>query len=79
MVETTPEYDFTLDIRGESCPYPVMHTLDALGGLSPGEVLEVVTDCMQAFRNIPQEVTKHGYRIFSEVPDGPDMSFYIGT
>lgn len=49
------EADFTLDLRGESCPYPVIYTLEALEGMNKGELLQVITDCPGSFRNVPEE------------------------
>ena len=36
-MSTHTQADFTLDLRGESCPYPVIYTLEALEGMSKGE------------------------------------------
>ncbi|TKX80201.1 sulfurtransferase TusA family protein [Halorubrum sp. SD626R] len=38
------EYDIaeTLDVKGESCPMPVVKTKGAVDGLADGEVLEVL-------------------------------------
>lgn len=69
--------DCWIDLRGESCPYPVMHTLDALTGLTAGTVLEVVTDRTQAFRNVPEEAASHGYDVVAQIRDGPEMRFWI--
>ncbi|WP_165241907.1 sulfurtransferase-like selenium metabolism protein YedF [Corynebacterium lizhenjunii] len=59
----TTRPDFTLDLCGESCPYPVIHTLEALEGLEPGQTLEVTTDCPQAFRNVPDDATAAGHEL----------------
>lgn len=70
--------DFYLDLRGESCPYPVIHSLEALSELERGQRIEIVSDCPQAFRNIPDEATNVGSRMLSEpVRDGAQMSFFI--
>lgn len=75
-----PPIDFTLDLRGESCPYPVIHTLEALDGLAADAVLEVVTDCPQAFRNIPDEVVVRGGRMITEpVREGAQMTFLLSA
>lgn len=70
--------DFTLDLRGEYCPYPVVHTLEALDGMRAGEVVAVTTDCPQSFRNIPDRVPAKGHRLIGEGErSGAQMTFLI--
>lgn len=38
--------DYRLDMVGEPCPYPAVATLEAMPNLKPGEILEVVSDCL---------------------------------
>lgn len=72
---TTPDY-YALDLRGESCPYPVIHTLEALHGLKPGEILQVQTDCPQAYRNIPDDATAAGHELMTDPSrEGAVMTF----
>ncbi|GIO63107.1 sulfurtransferase-like selenium metabolism protein YedF [Paenibacillus cellulositrophicus] len=70
--------DFTLDLRGESCPYPVIYTLETLRDLKKGQLLQVITDCPSSFRNVPEEVVKHGYTLEQDpVRNGQEFLFYI--
>ncbi|WP_405081154.1 sulfurtransferase-like selenium metabolism protein YedF [Paenibacillus chitinolyticus] len=70
--------DYTLDIRGESCPYPVIYTLETLRDMQKGQLLQVIADCPAAFRNVPEEVVKHGYTMAREpVRDGQEFTLYI--
>ncbi|MEC0178245.1 sulfurtransferase-like selenium metabolism protein YedF [Paenibacillus favisporus] len=70
--------DFTLDLRGESCPYPVIYTLETLRDLTKGQLLQVITDCPSSFRNVPEEVVKHGYTLEQDpVRNGQEFLFYI--
>ncbi|EGL15664.1 MULTISPECIES: sulfurtransferase-like selenium metabolism protein YedF [Paenibacillus] len=70
--------DYTLDIRGESCPYPVIYTLETLRDMKKGQLLQVIADCPAAFRNVPEEVVKHGYTMAQEpVRDGQEFTLYI--
>ncbi|AWB44964.1 SirA family protein [Paenibacillus sp. CAA11] len=70
--------DLTLDLRGESCPYPVIYTLETLQEMKKGETLQVISDCSSAFRNVPEEVVKHGYTMAQEpVKNGPEFSLFI--
>ena len=77
-MSTSLQADFTLDLRGESCPYPVIYTLEALAGMSQGELLQVITDCPGSFRNVPEEVVAHGYRLAQDaVKNGQEYFFHI--
>ena len=70
--------DFTLDLRGESCPYPVIYTLETLEGMNKGELLHIITDCPSSFRNIPEEITRRGYHTATEaVRNGQEFLFYV--
>jgi TusA-related sulfurtransferase len=43
-----------------------------------GEVLEVIADCPQSFRNVPEEAVRHGYELAADPhKDGQDLYFYI--
>ncbi|WP_458414750.1 sulfurtransferase TusA family protein [Schinkia sp. CFF1] len=55
-----------------------MYTLDALQSMKIGETLQVIADCPQSFRSVPEEVVKHGYELFKEPEKrGADLYFYI--
>lgn len=42
------------------------------------EVLQVIADCPQSFRSVPEEAVKHGYQLLSEPKRvGQDIYFYI--
>lgn len=73
-----PAIDYSLDVRGESCPYPVIYTLETLGQMSAGQLLQVVADCPASLRNVPEEVVKHGYKLELEPQkNGRELVFYI--
>lgn len=73
-----PAPEFEVDLCGESCPYPVIRTLEAIDALEPGALLEVTTDCPQSFRNIPDEAVAYGSRMIGEpIREGARMSFLI--
>lgn len=47
-------------------------------GNEKGELLQVIADCPAAFRNVPEEVVKHGYTLEREpVKNGRELLFYI--
>ncbi|WP_199170401.1 sulfurtransferase-like selenium metabolism protein YedF [Sporosarcina sp. P26b] len=77
-MQTEIEADFTLDLRGESCPYPVIYTLETLDGMNNGELLQVITDCPGSFRNVPEEAIAHGYKFAQDpVKNGQEYLFHI--
>lgn len=68
--------DFAIDLRGESCPYPVIHTLEALEALTSGQRLRVTVDCPQSFRNVPDDATAAGHTLVGEPQrEGPTMTY----
>jgi len=77
-MSTELEPAYTLDLRGESCPYPVIYTLETLEGMEAGQLLHVITDCPSSFRNVPEEVQRRGYRFARDpVKNGREFLFYI--
>jgi len=51
--------DKTIDVRGQTCPYPVFNTRNALKELEPGQVLEVLVDYeLSAKKTIPDNICK---------------------
>lgn len=70
--------DLEIDLRGESCPYPLMHTLEALEQMQAGALLKVITDCPSSFRNIPAEAKKRGLRMPKDAEKiGAQYVFYL--
>lgn len=52
-----------LDVRGETCPMPVLRTKKALEELEEGEILEVVLDYPPAEENVKRFVESQGHEI----------------
>lgn len=70
--------DYTLDLRGEPCPYPLIYSLEMLGRMEKGQVLELIADCPQSFRSVPEEAVKQGYTIVAgPFEEGPVIRFYL--
>jgi len=49
---TTPIAHATLDMRGVSCPGPILEAKKLLDGMKPGEVLQLVSDCPGAIADV---------------------------
>lgn len=75
MNDITPDY--TMDIKGETCPYPALKTLEALDSMQKGEILEVISDCTQSINNIPTDAKNHGYDVLCVEQDGTNIRFLI--
>ena len=69
---------YLLDLRGEPCPYPVVFSLDTLGKLEKGSIVEILADCPQSFISVPEDVNKAGYKML-ECPQkiGPTLRFLV--
>lgn len=51
--DAKPVAHATLDMRGVSCPGPILEAKRLLQGMKSGEVLQLVTDCTAAIDDIP--------------------------
>lgn len=56
----------TVDARGMACPLPVIHTKQAVEGMSAGEVLEVLVDNEIAVQNLTRFAGSKGFEVSSE-------------
>lgn len=50
---TTPIPHVTLDMRGVSCPGPILEAKKLLEGMRSGEVMQLITDCTAAIDDVP--------------------------
>ena len=55
------EKHYSLDIRGNVCPYPQILTLRALSQLDSGDTLEVTLDNPPSVRDIPPVLENTGF------------------
>ena len=60
-VQRIGEGRYSLDVRGQVCPYPELLTLRALQNLSSGDILEVILDNPPSVRDISIVIEKRGY------------------
>jgi len=51
--ESRPIPHATLDMRGVSCPGPILEAKRLLQGMKSGEILQLVTDCTAAIDDVP--------------------------
>ncbi|MBB4001998.1 MAG: sulfurtransferase TusA family protein [Aurantimonas endophytica] len=66
-----------LDLSGLKCPLPALKTRKALGGIAPGDRLEVRCTDPLALIDIPHLVNEMGYRLENTGRDGERSVFLI--
>lgn len=66
-----------LDLSGLKCPLPALKTRKALGGIAPGDRLEVRCTDPLALLDIPHLVNEMGYRLERTDRDGERSVFVI--
>lgn len=76
--QTTPVPHVTLDMRGVSCPGPVMEAKKLLDGMKRGEVLQLVTDCTAAIDDVRSwsRATAIELLVSLQMPNGA-QEFYL--
>lgn len=61
----------SIDVRGLSCPEPVIQFRNALARLSPGEKLEILVETVTSRENIRRAAEKEGLNVQVEpIEDG---------
>ena len=63
--------DEVLDVRGLSCPRPLVETKKKLKKMEPGKTLEVIGDHAPSKIEVPETMGEQGHEIIS-VDDGAD-------
>lgn len=59
----------SVDVRGFSCPEPVIQVENALGMLKEGEQLEVLVETVTSRENVRRVVESRGYTVSIEETD----------
>lgn len=69
--------DETIDVKGKSCPMPVLRTKKALDGLEDGKVLEVLATDKGSLSDIPAWADKTGNKVLEVKEEGGVIKFYV--
>jgi tRNA 2-thiouridine synthesizing protein A len=75
-----PDYDTTttLDVKGESCPMPVVKTRQAVDDLGSGDVLEVLATDAGSLSDIDGWAgSTDGVELLEQVEDGDLYTHYV--
>jgi TusA-related sulfurtransferase len=68
----------TLDVKGASCPMPVVKTKNAIDSLSEGEVLEVLATDPGSMSDIDGWATgTEGVELLDQLEDGDEFKHYV--
>lgn len=68
-----------LDMRGVSCPGPIVEAKQLLKGMKPGEVLKLVSNCPGTLADVADWTQATGLRLVATVEAGAGVhEFYIG-
>ena len=69
--------DKTLDARGLSCPMPSVKTALALEQMSPGQVIEVITDDPVSKKELPVWAESTGNELLGMEQDEETVRIYL--
>ncbi len=79
MLPTIPEQniDRTLDVRGMTCPLPVLKTKQTLDRMNPGQVLKVISTDPDAESDIPRLFKRLGHSVLDVRKEQGVFTFLI--
>jgi tRNA 2-thiouridine synthesizing protein A len=71
--------DFTkeLDARGLNCPLPILKTKKALGELTTGQVLKVVSTDAGSVKDMEAFAKQTGNELLASEPQGKEYVFFL--
>ena len=67
----------TLDVRGVSCPMPIVRTSQAMKGLAAGDTLEVLATDRGALTDFPSWCITTGNELLERSEDGGVFRFVL--
>ena len=62
--------EIKVDVRGETCPVPLVETRKALRKASPGDIVEVIGDHPPSKKEIPMAVKALGLELMEVQEEG---------
>ena len=70
------EFDEFLDVKGKTCPMPVLMTRKKIRTLISGKVLKIIGDFEPAKINIQNFLKKEGHQVLQVEEEGEIYSIY---
>lgn len=61
---------YELDVKGYTCPYPLLHFKKSLEKMNSGEVVEVVLDYPTSMETIGAECKREGHEVLDHSAEG---------
>jgi tRNA 2-thiouridine synthesizing protein A len=71
------EADRSIDCVGLYCPMPIVKTAQAIKGMKPGEVLEVIADDPGIKSDMPAWAGKTGNEFLALEQDGEEIKVFV--
>ena len=71
------EYDKELDARGLNCPLPILKTKKALGDLTTGQVLKVISTDAGSVKDMEAFAKQTGNELLASQAEGKEYVFYM--
>ncbi|MFX1450412.1 MAG: sulfurtransferase TusA family protein [Promethearchaeota archaeon] len=68
-----------LDVRGKTCPMPVLLTRKKIREIGSGKILEIIGDFQPAKENIQKFLEKEGHKILEIKDESKDYKILIKT
>jgi len=69
--------DLKIDVRGKSCPMPVIETKRAIKKININQILEVIADDRASLEDIPRWCKRTGNQLLNIKDDGDGIHFFI--
>lgn len=69
--------DETLDVRGFTCPKPLVETQKKLRKMAPGQTLEIVGDHAPSKKEIPDTMKMQGHEVVLVTDEGAGWKIVI--
>jgi len=71
------EFNKELDARGLNCPLPILKTKKALGDLTTGQVLKVVSTDAGSVKDMEAFAKQTGNELLASQVEGKEYVFYM--
>ena len=71
------DFNKELDARGLNCPLPILKTKKALGELSSGQVLKVISTDAGSVKDMEAFAKQTGNELLSSMPEGKEYVFFL--
>ncbi|MCM2327140.1 MAG: sulfurtransferase TusA family protein [Lysobacter sp.] len=71
------DYNKELDARGLNCPLPILKTKKALGELTTGQVLKVISTDAGSVKDMEAFAKQTGNELLSSQPEGKEYVFFL--